>query len=265
MTLGSESLITTAFSDGAWRVEFPPRARIAADAAQALTVAGHNTLACHDVLIGDVWIASGQSNMAFGITKDSRADEAIAGADQPKIRLFYVPPVTAMEPQRGDFVQAHWVVCTPENLKDAGLATGFSAVAYYFGREISRVTGHPVGLVGTYWGGTPAQAWTSLSGLEKEPRLAEYVEEHKKFGDGYAAAAASYSKQKTGFDAANKAWYDGPGKEYYRQTAAWATASAQAAADGMPAPPKPKNSVPKPTPPVPPDGGQRCRRRSSTA
>jgi sialate O-acetylesterase len=252
--LGSENLTAITAADGTWRVEFPPRARSEGDAPQVLTVTGHNALTYQDVLIGDVWIASGQSNMAFGILNDERATEAVAGADQPKIRLFRVAKDTALDPRRGDALQGKWTVCTPENLK-AG-ERGFSAVAYYFGREIVRVTGHPVGLVGTYWGGTPAEAWTSLSGLQKEPQLAAYVEARQKFADTYKETSIAYPKLKADYDAANRAWYSGAGKEYYRETDAWQAASLKAAAAGKPAPAKPRMAVPKPSPPVPPDGGQ---------
>lgn len=255
VTLGKESLSSVAGADGAWRVDFPPQARTDGDASVTLIVAGHNTLTYQDVLVGDVWVASGQSNMAFGITLDSRGAEAIAGANQPKIRLFRVAPATALEPRRGDTLEGKWVVCTPRNLKEGG-PSGFSAAAYYFAREIVRVTGHPVGLIGTYWGGTPAEAWTSLSGLAKEPPFTAYLGAHQKFATGYDEASRTYAKLKADYDSAAKAWYDGPGKQYYQAASEWQKASAQAAAAGQPLPPKPKETEPKPVPPIPPDGGQ---------
>ena len=257
VTLGADSLEATAGADGAWRVEFPPHARPTGDAAQTLTVAGKNTLTFQDVLIGDVWLASGQSNMAFGIAKENRGAESIASADLPKIRLFVVAQATALEPQASDKLHGEWVVCTPKSLRAAG-AEGFSAVAFYFGREISRVTGRPVGLIGSYWGGTPAQAWTSLSGLQKEPTLADYVAEHQKYADGFAAASGNYPKLKADYDAANKAWFTSVGKDLDKQVDAWQVDAAEDATLGKPAPPMPRASAPKPVPPIPPDGGQRA-------
>lgn len=255
VTLGTTSLEASAAPDGAWRVEFPAQARVENDAPQILTVAGKNTLTYQDVLIGDVWIASGQSNMGFGILNDDRGAQAVAGADKPKIRLFRVPCETALEPRRGDGIKGEWLVCSPENLK-ATSPQGFSAAAYYFGSEIFRVTGRPVGLIGTYWGGTPAEAWTSLTGLEKEPSLAAYVAEHQKFAASYPETSVAYPKLKADYDAANKAWFDQTGKEYYKATEAWVAAATAATAAGKPVPPKPKQAVPRDKPPIPPDGGQ---------
>ncbi len=255
VTLGDESLSTAAGPDGSWRVELPPRPRSANDTPQSLTVAGNDTRSFQDVLIGDVWVASGQSNMAFGMQRDSRGAEAMANANNPKIRLFHVAPATALAPQRGDSLQGEWVVCTPQSLKESG-PSGFSAAAYYFAREIVQVTGNPIGLIGTYWGGTPAEAWTSLSGLQKEPRLKGYVDTHRKISEGFAAASEGYEQRKAAYEIASKEWYKGPGKEYNAQSSAWQEAAAKATAAGQPIPAKPKMSVPKPVPTTPPDGGQ---------
>ncbi len=251
VTLGAETLSATAGADGAWRVDFPAQT---ADP-KTLVVAGQNTVTYQDVAIGDVWVASGQSNMAFGITLDSRGAQAVAAANEPKIRLFRVMPATGLEPRRGDTLQGSWAVCTPASLK-AGGPSGFSAAAYYFAREIVRTTGHPVGLIGTYWGGTPAEAWTSLSGLEKAPAFNNYLDAHKKLVAGFDEASRDYAKRKADYDVAAKAWFDGPGKEYYKAASDWQTASAEAAAAGQALPAKPKEGAPKPVPPTPPDGGQ---------
>jgi sialate O-acetylesterase len=255
VTLAEETVSTTAAADGSWKVAFSPRPRVASDAPQTLTIAGANTLVFKDVLIGDVWVASGQSNMAFGILNDSRAAEAVAGADHPRIRLFQVKAATALAPRRGDELQGEWVVCTPESLKAAG-PRGFSAAGYYFARDIQAATGHPIGMIGTYWGGTPAQAWTSLEGLRKEPSLSYYAEEQEKLAAGFQDGAGDYARKKAEFDAANRDWYRTVGKEYEVATKAWQKASAEAVAAGQPAPAKPRATAPKPVPPVAPDGGQ---------
>lgn len=253
VTFGEDTVSTTAAPDGSWRVDLPSRA--AQTAPETLTVAGNDKHIFRDVLVGDVWVASGQSNMAFGIQLDSRGAEAIKTANHPSIRFFRVLPTTALTPLRGDALQGEWVVCSPQSLKEGG-PSGFSAAAFYFAREIQRVTGRPIGMIGTYWGGTPAEAWTSLSGLNKEELLKGYVATHEKIVAGFEAVSADYSRQKAVYDTAAKEWHTGPGKEYYRQIAEWQRAAAQANAAGQPAPAKPKMTVPKPVPPVPPDGGQ---------
>ncbi len=113
-----------------------------------------------NVLIGDVWIASGQSNMEMGIGGVNNARAEIERGDFPKIRLFTVAKRTAIEPQ--ELVDGQWAVCSPEALQK----TGFSAVAYFFGRDIHKDVKVPIGLIHSSWGGTVAEAWTSAEALK---------------------------------------------------------------------------------------------------
>jgi len=117
----------------------------------------------NDVLSGDVWVCSGQSNMEMGIAqaKDAAAEIKDA-ANYPNIRLFAVPkkPSLTLLPT----VQGQWLTCSSENIVKGGWG-GFSAVAYYFGRKLYGELGVPIGLVHTSWGGTPAEAWTSAEGI----------------------------------------------------------------------------------------------------
>src|SRR5207248_3299738 len=99
----------------------------------------------------------------------------------PKLRLFTVKRMTATEPQKA--VEGKWVECTPDTVK------GFSAVGYFFGRDLQKDLNVPVGLIHTSWGGTPAQAWTSKEGLDAVPSLKYY---HERF----ARAAANYDAEK---------------------------------------------------------------------
>jgi sialate O-acetylesterase len=130
-----------------------------------LLVNGPRSVTVGNVLIGDVWLASGQSNMEMGIGEVQNAAVEIAAADFPQIRLFNVPRTIALEPESR--VDGRWLVCRPESLK----RSGFSAVAYFFGRELHRELKVPIGLIHASWGGTVAEAWTSAEALR---RLADF-------------------------------------------------------------------------------------------
>lgn len=152
---------------GQWSVYLPAQP---AGGPYEMTVQGSNTLTLHDVMLGDLWIASGQSNMemplaGFGPStpvKDSAKE--IAAATHPDLRLMVVPKTGSAYPL--DDVNAMWTQCTPETAKS------FSAVAYFFGREIAAKEHVTVGLIDTTWGGTPAEAWTSFDAFGKNPALA---------------------------------------------------------------------------------------------
>jgi len=126
-------------------------------------------------------------------------------------------------------------------------------VAYYFGREIRKVTGHPVGMIATSWGGTPGQAWTSIEGLQKAPGLAHYITDAQHFTDGYAAAKANFLKAQTDFPALKQKWDEEVGPVYKTALTQWQDAANQAKAAGQPAPPKPAPTSPAPVMPKSPD------------
>lgn len=134
----------------------------------ALTVKGAQTLTLTDVLVGDVWLASGQSNMEMGITQVNNPEEEVAHADFPRMRLFQVPKVAATTPRAT--VNARWLVCTPKNIVEGGWG-GFSAVAYFFGRRLHKELNVPVGLIHTSWGGTAAEGWISAEKLSTMPEF----------------------------------------------------------------------------------------------
>jgi len=177
--------------------------------ALTLTVTGTNTITFSDVLIGDVWVASGQSNMEFHLASANTGTGAIETGNQPMIRLFMVPHATAARPQADigsvapatQAYQGKWMVCSPETL-----AQNVSAVAYFFGRDIQKFTGLPVGLIETNWGGTPAEAWTSYEGLQATPQLARYVEQHQQLLAGYDAALVVYPQTLQAFQQEHDEW-----------------------------------------------------------
>jgi sialate O-acetylesterase len=125
-----------------------------------------NPLILKNVAIGDVYICSGQSNMEFGVGNLANAAEEIAAANYPNLRLFMVPHQISGTPQKTFSAPVQWKICTPENIARGGWR-GFSAVAYFFGRELNQKLGVPIGLIESSWGGTVAQAWTSRDTLLK--------------------------------------------------------------------------------------------------
>lgn len=143
--------------DGNWSVTLPPQSVSAVQ--QNMTITGNNTIVLEDILIGDVWVCSGQSNMEWPLANANNKDAEIAAANFPNIRLFKVEKNTAPVPLED--CNAQWKTCTPENTR------GFSAVGYFFGRNLHEHLDIPIGLIGTYWGGTVAQAWTSQPALQK--------------------------------------------------------------------------------------------------
>jgi sialate O-acetylesterase len=153
-----EPLVARADAQGAWKVRLrTPEA----GGPHTLTIRGANEITLKDVMIGEVWICSGQSNMEWPVSASDNAAEEIKAADYPKIRLFDVKNTYAATPQQ-DCTGA-WTACAP------GSVAGFSAVGYFFGRMIHKELGVPVGLIGSNWGGTVAEAWTSEATLRTIP------------------------------------------------------------------------------------------------
>jgi len=149
---------TLAGADGRWQVKIGP---FHAGGPHTLTIIGPQTVTLQDILFGDVWICSGQSNMQFGVNGALNAPAEIAGAANPQIRLFTVGSTIALEPR--PLVQGSWSLCTPETIP------GFSAVGYFFGRALQQSQHIPIGLINSSWGGTIAEAWTSGDGLSTMP------------------------------------------------------------------------------------------------
>src|SRR5436305_689596 len=166
-TLGSHEQTTTADADGKWMVKLDPAKPGAAD---TMSITGKNTITIHDVLIGEVWLASGQSNMDFSVSKKVKSfagvqneDEEIAAANYPQIRQFTVKLKLADEPQKD--VEGEWHVCSPETVG------AFSAVGYFFARELHQAHKFPVGIIQSTWGASTAQCWINKDALEADSRL----------------------------------------------------------------------------------------------
>lgn len=159
--LASHSARATAAADSSWRADLPA---MAAGGPHTLTVtSGEATRTFTDVLVGEVWLASGQSNMEWPVRAALNAEQEIADAQDDQLRLFSVAHVDARTPQRDVDMESTWTPTQPETIAE------FSAVAYYFGRRLRADLDVPVGLISSNWGGTPAEAWTSASSLDAIP------------------------------------------------------------------------------------------------
>jgi sialate O-acetylesterase len=247
--------------DGSWKVNLKPVKNNSKG--QILEIKGNtNTLTFQDVWVGDVWLASGQSNMEWGITNKAYAKDVNNSKDS-LLRLFFVPKNTALNPltdiQIPEDVQnpewaAKWVLCTPEALLKIN-GQGFSSTAYYFARDIRKANQQPLGIIQSAWGGTRAEAWTSLSSLKEEPLLAQYVSAYEKNVKDNPSIVADYKQKKAEWNIAVKKWDETSGKEWNQAQKDWAIAVEKALAAGQPAPPKPQPPTPRPPDPREPNGG----------
>jgi sialate O-acetylesterase len=169
--IARQKVATTAGADGRWTVEL---AAMKAGGPFTLSISGKNRVTFTDVLVGEVWIASGQSNMErqlglrAGQQPIDRWKEEAAAAKYPKIRHFGVSKEKSLTPVAG--VKGQWELCTPEKVAE------FSAVGYFFGRDLHKARRVPVGLIHSAWGGTPAEAWTGEAGLRALPDFADVPE-----------------------------------------------------------------------------------------
>src|ERR1043165_3742384 len=156
-------------ADGRWQVFIGP---FKSGGPFTLTVAGANTLTFKNVLVGDVWVCSGQSNMEWILQNAQGGPQDAAQADYPEIHLFAVQKKTSDKPLED--VQGRWAAITPKD------AASFSAGGFYFGRELSRRLKTPLGLIHPSWGGTPAEAWTSHAALAADPAFKAILERYDK-------------------------------------------------------------------------------------
>lgn len=188
--------------DGHWEVVLPP-----AKAGTGYTLAidelsspdgSNHAIKFQDVAVGDVWVGSGQSNMEWGVASSANAKEEIAAANHPNIRLFTVPRRSSEHPMADAY--GTWARCSPDNIGR------FSAVSYFFGRELLQNVGVPIGLIHSSWGGTPAEAWTPRSWLRKNNILGERLA-------AYLDGVKTYPARRAAFDAEMAAWNAKPAAE----------------------------------------------------
>jgi len=166
VSFAGQTQSTTTGENGKWSVKLAPLPANAAP--QTLTVVGSTKREIQDVLIGEVWLCSGQSNMEMGLGMVQDGAKEIAAANFPNIRLMMVPNL--WQPRPIADMTGTWKVCTPENIA-AGGWNGFSASGYFFGRELHRQLNVPVGLIDADWGGTRIDSWTPPEGFAAVPAL----------------------------------------------------------------------------------------------
>ncbi|MFM2198369.1 MAG: hypothetical protein RLZZ505_1801 [Verrucomicrobiota bacterium] len=159
---------TTTAQGGKWKVELKP---LEAGGPFSMKISGDNEVTVNNLLVGEVWVASGQSNMEWTLNASFQPEVEKPKANFPQIRMITAKKVASLQPL--DQIEGSWQACSPETVG------GFSAVAYYFARDLHAKLGVPVGIISTSWGGTPAQAWTSAEGFEGHAELKNYADQLK--------------------------------------------------------------------------------------
>lgn len=209
---------TSADGSGAWRVKLQP---IAAGTPLDVTISGRNTITIQNAVAGEVWLCAGQSQIEQGMRSIKDKDTHIAQADDPGLRLFVVPRTQAQTPQAD--IDGQWLVCTPQNVSEVGWR-GFSAIGYFFGRDLRRELDVPVGMIQSAIGGTPIEVWMSWDVLESAPAADSILQEWKRKTAGYNHERAM--------------------QRYQQQRARWEHDARQAQAEGRKPPEEPKPPVP---------------------
>lgn len=204
----------TAGVDGHWAMKLPP---MKAGGPYDMTISGRNKIVILNVLVGEVWVCSGQSNMSMRVKDAKDAETEIAAANFPKVRMFTVTKKASGQPESE--CEGKWEVCDP------AAAGHFSAVAYFFGRDLFQSQKVPVGLINSSVGGTSAEEWIPAGGFDLDPAL-------KSIGAGQSSDVTMAKE------------------EYKRRYSEWVNASEQAKAAGQTPPPEPKQ--PKETKSAPP-------------
>lgn len=203
---------------GRWSVYLPAQT---AGGPFQLTVTGGNRIVLEDILIGDVWFASGQSNMEMplngfpgsAVVKDAAAE--ITQANHPNLRLLLVSKKAAPFPLADFEGSGEWTICSPKT------AAEFSAVAYFFGRDIAIKERVPIGLIDSTWGGTPGEAWVSLEGLSSDASLMPVFASWAKMTDEQAELPAMKAAEKTEDNAARRANMPPPEHPWHPDPASW--------------------------------------------
>lgn len=208
VTIADQTKTAKAGDDGKWLLTLDP---LKVGGPHTLTVKGKNEIKLDDVLVGEVWVCSGQSNMQWAVGQSNDGDLESLAANFPQIRLISVPQVGTQEPQ-SDF-KGEWKLCTPENAKE------FSAVGFFFGRQLYQTLNVPIGLIDDAWGGSACEAWIARDILAADEKYQPLLARWEQIEKNYPQAKADYEKK----------------------LAEWKVAAEAAKAEGKPAPQQPAN------------------------
>ena len=162
VSIGDNTATTKAGADGKWSVKLK---ELSVGDPIEVVIKGNNEIRLTNVLVGEVWVASGQSNMEWPVSLADHPKEEIEAANYPTIRLFHVRKVPSVTPASEVVLDREWSACSPATIGN------FSAVAYFFGRELQKELKVPVGLINTSWGGTAIEPWTPIVGFESVESL----------------------------------------------------------------------------------------------
>lgn len=198
VTLAGESSEATAGTDGRWVLKLNLHGL--AGGPYRLTIAGKNTITLFDVLVGEVWLAGGQSNMEFELAKSTDADAEIAQSKNPDLRQFKVAKLGSFEPL--DTCRGQWVAASPAT------SGAFTAIGYYFAKQLQQELHKPVALVSSYYGGSNVESWLSADAIEKLPEIKPVAEKMIAEGKSYPARLEQYRKD-----------YDAWQQKYHREDA----------------------------------------------
>jgi len=191
----------TGSSAAKWKIQL---ATPAAGGPYTISIDGNNKILLEDVLIGEVWVCSGQSNMEMSVNWGLPYQQEVTNATNTKIRFFHIPRTTSEFPQED--VKAKWVVCSPEEMKN------FSAAGYFFGKKLQENLQVPVGLVNSSWGGTPAETWTPTELVQKDSILNSAAGGLKPSNGWPVVPGLAYNAMIypiTNFSIAGTIWYQG--------------------------------------------------------
>lgn len=203
----SDTVVVRCANTAKWRAQIStPKA----GGPYTITIKGSSTKVLTDVLSGEVWLCSGQSNMEWNAAKGyNNSRDEVANANYPNLRLFQVTKIGAESPQ--NTVVGNWAACSPTSVKE------FSAIAYFFGRHLQDSLKMPIGLINASWGGTPAEAWLPEAKVLTDDFLAGYARKLKKAGSWPVEAGRSYNGMIAPiipFGLAGVIWYQGESNAY---------------------------------------------------
>ncbi len=195
-----DSVVTS--GDAKWKINIttPP-----AGGPYTITLKGGNTIVLDNIMIGEVWICSGQSNMEWSSNQNLKQIlEELPNSNNSNIRLFHVPKTTSVNPQEN--TSGEWKVCSPESLK------GFSGIGYFFGKKLQHDLNIPIGLINASWGGTPAEVWTPADEVNNDAELKQAAAKLSPAAWWPVVSGLTYNAMiypLTNFPVAGAIWYQG--------------------------------------------------------